>query len=108
MAEDGGEEAFRVGTRQRVSVGVADAGRHDLDQHLARLRAFDVDGLDGQRLARLPGHRGAGLHWNLRPWIKDTTFAYPSIAIALTPRNPGATLYSIKQNSLRGLCGTRG
>ena len=62
MAEDGREDAFRIGARQRVGVGVADAGGHDLDQHLAGLRAFDVDGLDGERLAGLPGDRGAGLH----------------------------------------------
>ena len=62
MAEDRREDAFRVGARQRVGVGVADAGRHDLDQHLAGLRAFDVDGLDGERLAGFPGDRGAGFH----------------------------------------------
>src|ERR1035438_4103447 len=41
---------------------MADAGRHDLDQHLADLWPFDVDRFDGERLAGLPGHRGAGLH----------------------------------------------
>ena len=62
VAEDGREDAFRIGARQRVGVGVADAGGHDLDQHLAGLRAFDVDGLDGERLAGLPGDRGARFH----------------------------------------------
>ena len=62
MAEDRREQAFRVGAGQRVGVGVADAGRLDLDQHLAGLRPFDVDGLDRQRFARLPGHRGARFH----------------------------------------------
>ena len=62
VAEDGREDALRVGARQREGVGVADAGRHDLDQHLAGLRAFDVDGLDGEGLAGFPGDRGAGFH----------------------------------------------
>ena len=62
VAEDRRENALRVGARQRVGVGVADAGRHDFDQHLAGLRALDVDGLDGERLVGFPGDCGAGLH----------------------------------------------
>ena len=63
MAEDRRETMpSGIGARQRVGVGVADAGRHDLDQHFARLRAFDLDGLDGERLAGFPGDRGARLH----------------------------------------------
>ena len=62
VAEDRGEQALRIGAGQRVGVGVADAGRLDLDQHLAGLRAFDIDGLDGERLARFPGDGGAGFH----------------------------------------------
>ena len=46
VTENRREQAFRVGARQRVGVGVADAGGHDLDQHLAAFRAFDLDGLD--------------------------------------------------------------
>ena len=37
MAEDRGEDAFAVEPVERVGVGMADAGRHDLDQHLAAL-----------------------------------------------------------------------
>src|SRR5665213_2017025 len=62
MSENRREDAFRIGAGQRVGVGVANAGRLDLDQHLAGLRSFDVDGLDGERLAGLPGHRRAGFH----------------------------------------------
>src|SRR5207249_10462719 len=51
MAQDGREDAFRVGARERVVVGVADAGGLDLDQHLAELRALEVNGFYGQRLA---------------------------------------------------------
>ena len=42
MAEDRGKQAFRIGARQRVGVGVADAGGLDLDQHFAGLRAFQI------------------------------------------------------------------
>jgi hypothetical protein len=56
MAEDRRELAFGIEARERVGVGVADAGRHDLDQHFAGLRPADLDGLDGERLVRLPGN----------------------------------------------------
>src|SRR3546814_12397119 len=47
---------------ERVGIGVADARRHDLDQHLARLRAFEVEFDDFQRLLRFERNGGAGLH----------------------------------------------
>ena len=62
MAEDRREHALGIGTRERVGVGVADAGRHDLDQHLACFRPFDRDRLDRERLARFPRHRCLRLH----------------------------------------------
>jgi hypothetical protein len=62
VAEDGREQALRVGTRQGELVGVADAGGLDLDEHLAGLRALQVDGLDAQRGAGLPGNGCTGLH----------------------------------------------
>ena len=43
MAEDRREQALRIGARQREVVGVADAGRLDLDQHLAGRRALQID-----------------------------------------------------------------
>ena len=43
VAEDRGEQAFRIGARERELIGVADAGGLDLDQHLAGPRAFEVD-----------------------------------------------------------------
>ena len=52
VAEDRREEALRVVAREREPVGVADAGRLHLDQHLAGARPFEVDGLDRQRLRR--------------------------------------------------------
>ena len=62
VAEDAGELALRIEARQRVGVGVADAGGLDLHQHLARLRPREFDFLDRERLVRLPGHRRARLH----------------------------------------------
>ena len=71
VAEDGREDAFRVGARQRVVVGVADAGGLDLDQHLAGARAFEVDGFDRQGRAGFPGDGGTGLHGGFlgRRWM---------------------------------------
>ncbi len=46
-----GNSPSGIGARQRELVGVADAGRLDLDQHLAGLRAFELHGGDFERLA---------------------------------------------------------
>jgi len=62
MAENGRENAFRVRTRERVVVGVADARRFHFDQDFAGARAFEVDFLDGQRCAGLPCDCCFGLH----------------------------------------------
>ena len=62
VAEDGGELALGVETRKRIGVGVADAGRHHLDERLAGLGAADFDGLDAERLVGLPSDGGARLH----------------------------------------------
>src|SRR3546814_9420225 len=39
MAKDRREDALRILALQRVGVGMAGAGRHDLDQHFAGTRA---------------------------------------------------------------------
>ena len=49
MAEDRREQPLGIGAGQREVVGVADAGRLDLDQHLARLSGRRADRLDRQR-----------------------------------------------------------
>ena len=56
------EQPLWVRAGQRVKVRVADARRHHLHQHLAGLRSFNVNGLDGQRLASGPGDGGACFH----------------------------------------------
>ena len=62
MAEDRREQALRIGAGEREVVGVADAGRLDLDQHLAGLRPVELDGHDLERLARLDGDCGLHIH----------------------------------------------
>jgi hypothetical protein len=53
---------LRIGARQGIGVGMADAGRHDLDQHFARLRAFELERLDAERLTGFERNGGAGFH----------------------------------------------
>ncbi len=62
MAENGGKEPFRIGAGQGEFVGVADAGRLDLDQHLEGLRPLELHRLDAEWLAGLEGHRRAHIH----------------------------------------------
>jgi len=62
MAEHGREDAFRIIAAERERVGVADAGRGDLHQHLARLGRRDVDFDDLQRLARFEGNGRTAFH----------------------------------------------
>ena len=62
VAQHRGEDPFAVQPVQGVGVGMADAGRHDLDQNLALLRAFQVDLDDFQRFLRLEGDGCTGFH----------------------------------------------
>ncbi|MCY1297407.1 hypothetical protein D9M70_468450 [compost metagenome] len=62
MAEDGREQAFRIGAGQREVVRVADAGGLDLDQHFAGLWAFELNRHDLERLACLNGNGGTYIH----------------------------------------------
>jgi len=62
VAEDRGEYALGVSARQGKFVGMADTGGLDFDQHLAGARAFDIDGFQAERLARLASDRGTCLH----------------------------------------------
>jgi len=47
MPEDGREQAFRIGTAERVLVGVAQARGLDLHQHLAFAGTCELHGFDG-------------------------------------------------------------
>jgi hypothetical protein len=62
MAEDRRKQAFGIEAVQRVGVGMADARRHDFDQHFARLGAFQVELDNLERLPGFEGDGGAGLH----------------------------------------------
>jgi hypothetical protein len=70
VAEDRREQALRIGARKREVVGVADAGGLDLDQNLAGLRAFELNGHDLERLARLHGDCGANVHGEPSPVLR--------------------------------------
>ncbi|MNQ17812.1 hypothetical protein D3C85_308360 [compost metagenome] len=67
VTQDRGEDALRIQTVQRVGVSVANARRLDLDQHLARARAFQIDLDDLERTFGFEGDGGAGFHGN-SPW----------------------------------------
>ena len=60
MAEDTGENAFRVQPVQRVGIGMADAAGDQAHQHLARLWWHQIQLLNHQRLLRRPGDGGTG------------------------------------------------
>ncbi len=49
VAEDRRKDAFRVGARERVVVGVANAGGLDFDEHPTGPRPIEIDALDKQR-----------------------------------------------------------
>ena len=53
MSEDGREQAFGIGARQGVGVGVADSGGLDLDQDFAGPGPFEVNAGDFERFAGL-------------------------------------------------------
>ena len=62
MAEDGGEDAFGIVARAGELIGMAQAGRLDLDQDLAPFRAFEVHLHDFKRFAGFHGNGGTGSH----------------------------------------------
>ncbi len=63
MAENGGKEPLRVGAREGELVGMADAGRLDLDQNLALARAVEIDLHDFERLSGGDERRRRGFSW---------------------------------------------
>ena len=74
MAEDRGKQALGVGARQSELVGVADAGRLDLDQNLAGTRAFELDGGHFERFAGAEGYGGANIHGAPRVLCKSVAW----------------------------------
>ncbi len=87
VAEDRRKQSFRVLAGQRELVGVADAGRLDLDQHLARLRAFELHMGDRERLARLECHRRTHVHAAQAPGFVIINCVCVTIAASLpSPR----------------------
>ncbi len=62
VTEDHREQAFGIRARARELIGVADAGRLDLDEHFAGARSVEIDGGDFERLAGGISDCGLGLH----------------------------------------------
>jgi hypothetical protein len=62
MTENGGKQSFRIGARASEFIGVADAGRLDLDEHFARAGSVQVDGHHFKRFTRGGGNSGLRLH----------------------------------------------
>ena len=70
MAEHAGEQTLRIEPVQRVGIGVADAGRLDLNQHLARPGAFEIELDDLEWPFGFEGDGGAGFHGIGSPLIR--------------------------------------
>ncbi len=62
MPQDRRKNAFWIGTRQRVIVGVTNTGRLDFDQHFAGSGTGKIHFFHGQRCAGLPCDSGFGFH----------------------------------------------
>lgn len=76
MAENGREEAFRIGARQGEIIGVADTRRLDLHQHFAGLRAFQLHGHHFERFSCLNGNGGANVHFDILPLKLNSDATY--------------------------------
>lgn len=61
VSQDDGERTLGVLAGEGVGIGVADTGVVDLDAHLVGLGGSDLDVLDGEVLAGLPGDGGLSL-----------------------------------------------
>src|SRR5438105_14206493 len=89
MAEDSGEEAFRIGPGTRELIGVTNPSRLYFDQNLSSLWSVEIDLRHFQRLAGLECHCGAHLHGSLlfvATMQKDSVFTAP-FAVALYKRD---------------------
>ena len=62
MSHDGWEQPFRICARQRVCVGMTDAGRLDFNQTFTLARSFELHLFNLQRLARSDGHSRTHFH----------------------------------------------
>ena len=74
VAEDRRKQPLGVGAGQGELVGVADAGRLDLDQNLAGTRAFELDGGHFERFAGAEGYGGANIHGAPRVLCKSVAW----------------------------------
>ena len=65
MAQNAGKQAFAVQPIKRICIGVANARGHNLDQHFARLGAFQIKLDNLQRGFGRKGYSSTGLHRSL-------------------------------------------
>ena len=85
VAENGRKRPFGIPARQREIIGVAQARRLDLDQHLAGLGPVEIHLHHFHRLARFEGHGGCGTHQSVLPVFrgdcagKRRGFQYPFV-----------------------------
>ena len=78
------EEAFGVLAGERELVGVADAGRLDLDHDLAGAGPLELDRLDGERFSCSMSDGSANLHGFLlirfgESWLGDDSRLLPGL-----------------------------
>ena len=71
MTKHARELAFAVQPVERVGIGVANTGRHDLDQHFARLGAFQVKLDNLERLLGFKCYGCACFHIREVPRLSD-------------------------------------
>ena len=100
MAEDRREQALRIGAGKGEVVGMADAGRLDLDQHLAGLRAIELNGHDFERLARLDSDCGANIHGALLLFPANRTAGSDARGARRRPRRVHRPESALRQSSL--------
>jgi hypothetical protein len=67
VPEYAGEGSFRIVAGEREGIGMANAARHDVEQHLALAWAFHFDLLNDQRFFRFPGNGGTCFHRSFLP-----------------------------------------
>ena len=65
VTEDRRKQTFRIGARTGEFIGMADAGRHDLDQHFACLRAIETNGFNRERVSRAMRNGGTNVQGKL-------------------------------------------
>src|SRR5690606_22132016 len=100
VAQNGREQTFRIGTRKREVVRVADARRLDLDQDLPFFRALEVELDDFEWLGLFERDGGARLHLSAPPRIEVSRTDYDSASWAgKQPSGSGAPVWRKREQT---------